>query len=163
MLGYTYIEPKSMEPDYVFAKDYSFGGGTEYSYNSTSINPDKLILKYRFLHTFKGDIEFDYKGFSTGLSMKYYSPLINIDKSIEKFEEATSQSGGTTQPIKYMSYFYNHNNGSFIMDFRISYSFKAIHKVAIIANNIANKWYSIRPLKAESVRSVMIQYTLNLN
>jgi len=163
MLGYTYIEPKSMEPDYVFAKDYSFGGGTEYSYNSTSINPDKQILKYRFLHTFKGDIEFDYKDFSTGLSMKYYSPLVNIDISIEKFEKATSQAGGTTQPIKYMNYFYNHNNGSFIMDFRISYSFNAIHKVAIIANNIANKWYSIRPLKAEAVRSVMIQYTLSLN
>ncbi len=163
ILGYTYIQPKSLEPDYVFAKDYSYGGGTEYSYNSTSINPDKKILKYRFLHTFKGDIEFEYKNFSIGLSGKYYSPLVNIDKSIEKFEKATSQAGGTIQPIRYMNYFNNHNNGNFIMDFRISYSFKAIHKVAIVANNITNAWYSIRPLKAEAVRSVLLQYTLNLN
>ena len=162
MLGYTYIIPKSMEPDLVFAKDYSFNGGTEYSYNSTSVNPEKQILKYRFLHTFKGDIEFEFKGFAIGLSMKYYSPIVNIDKSIEKFEKATSQTGGTTQPIKYMNYFYNHNNGNIIMDFRISYAFKSIHKIAFIANNITNRWYSIRPLKAESMRSMMLQYTLKL-
>ncbi len=162
MFGYTYIIPKSMEPDYVFAKDYSFNGGAEYSYNSTSVNPDKQILKYRFLHTFKGDIEFDIKGFATGLSMKYYSPIINLDKSIEDFEEATAQMGGTTQPIKYMSYFYNHNNGNFIMDFRISYAFSEVHKIAFIANNITNQWYSIRPLKAEAVRSMMLQYTMRM-
>jgi iron complex outermembrane receptor protein len=162
MLGYTYIQPKSMDPDYVFAVDYSHGGGKEYSYNTTSVNPEKQILKYRYLHTFKGDVEFDFKGFSTGLSMKYYSPIENIDKSIEKFEEATAQMGGTTQPVKYMNYFYHHNNGNFTMDFRISYLIKETHKIALIVNNVADRWYSIRPLKAESIRNLMIQYTLNL-
>ncbi len=162
MFGYTYISPKSLEPDYVFAKDYSFGENTDFSYNSTSVNPEKQILKYRFLHTFKADVEFVYKGLATGLSMKYYSPIVNLDKSIEDFEQATSNTGGTTQPIKYMNYFYNHNNGNLIMDFRVSYSFNDVHKVSFIANNMLNRWYSIRPLKAEAMRSVLLQYSLKI-
>ncbi len=162
MFGYTYISPKAMQPDYVFAKDYSYGDDNEFTYNSTSINPEKQILKYRFLHTVKADVEFVYKGLAAGLSMKYYSPIVNIDKSIEDFEKATSNTGGTTQPIKYMNYFYNHNNGNFIMDFRVSYRFNDVHKVSFVANNMLNRWYSIRPLKAEAMRSVLLQYSLKI-
>ena len=162
MAGYTYISPKAMEPDYVFAKDYSYNGGTDFSYNSTSVNPENHILKYRFLHTFKADVEFVYKGLASGLSMKYYSPIVNLDKSIEDFETATSNTGGTTQPVKYMNYFYHHNNGNLVMDFRISYEFNHRHKISFIANNFTNKWYSIRPLKAEAMRSILLQYALKL-
>jgi len=162
IFGYNYIMPKSLEPDYVFATVNYTGNPIEFSYRTTSINPEKNILKYRFLHAIKADVAFNYKRFSIGLSMKYYSKIENLDKAIADFEHATGSTGGSLQPIKYMNYFYNHNNGNFIMDIRISYEFLEKHKIALISNNVTNRWYSLRPLKAEPMRTIMLQYTLKL-
>ncbi|MCD4665694.1 MAG: TonB-dependent receptor, partial [Bacteroidales bacterium] len=162
IFGYNYIVPKALEPDYVFARDFNPGGDAEFSYRSTSIDPDKNILKYRFLHTLKADIEFEYKNFATGFSLKYFSKIENLDKAIADFEHVTSLAGGTIQPVKYMDYFYNHNNGNLIMDFRICYSFKERHKIALISNNLTNRRYSLRPLKAEPMRTIMLQYSLKI-
>jgi len=161
MFGYNYIMPKTLEPDLVFAKDYNPSGAYEFSYNTTSIDPSRKILKYRFLHTIKGDIEFNYKAFSTGVSVKYFSRIENLDKAIEDFENQTASTGGSLQPIRYMDYFNNHNNGNLIIDFRISYLIKDMHKVAIITNNLLNRWYSLRPLKAEPMRQILVQYAVN--
>jgi len=160
MLGYNYIMPKTLEPDYVFAEDYSFGPSSEFSYTTTSVDPSKNILKYRFLHSIKADIEFDVGNFSTGISFKYFSKIENLDKAIEDLEIYTNKPGVDIQPIEYMDYYYHHNNGSFIFDFRISQGFKGIHKVSLIVDNLLNEWYSLRPLKAEQMRKVMLQYAL---
>ena len=159
MAGYNYILPKTLDPDYVFATDAI---NTEYSYTSTSLDPSENILKYRFLHTFKADVEFYTNHFSTGVSFKYFSRMINLDKAIEDFENATSSSGGTLQPVLYMDYFNNHNNGQTIIDLRVAYEFKQHHKLSLICNNLFNRWYSLRPLKAEQMRSIMLQYVLKL-
>jgi len=159
MFGYTYVEPISLEPDLVFATD---DRGIEYSYNSTSVDPSHQILKYRFLHTVKFDIELNYKAFAFGTSLKYFSKIENLDQAIFDFEDATLASGGTLQPILYRNYYNNHNNGNIIFDMRLSYKFRVHHKIALISNNVFNKWYSLRPLKAEPMRNITLQYTLNL-
>ncbi len=159
MAGYNYILPVTLEPDLVYGTDAL---NREYSYETTSIDPSENILKYRFLHTFKADLEFYKEHFSTGISIKYFSRMVNLDKAIEDFEDATSSSGGTVQPIRYMDYFNNHNNGQTIIDLRISYEFKEQHKISLICNNLFNRWYSLRPLKAEQMRSIMLQYVLKL-
>jgi len=163
ILGYNYILPETLEPDLVFAEDYNPGGQTEFSYNSTSVDPSQRILKYRFLQTLKGDFEFEYKKYSFGFSIKYFSKIENLDKSIEDFEQATVSSGGTLQPVYYMNYFYNHNNGNVIMDGRISYSFNQHHKIAFIVDNMLNRTYSLRPLRAEKMRTIMLQYTMKFD
>jgi outer membrane receptor for ferric coprogen and ferric-rhodotorulic acid len=61
-----------------------------------------------------------------------------------------------------MDYYYNHHNGNIILDLRLSYSFNDKHKVSVTANNLANRWYSLRPLKAEAMRTIMFQYSLTL-
>jgi iron complex outermembrane receptor protein len=162
VFGYNYILPKSMEPDYVFANDFNPSGNTEFTYTNTSVDPSKHILKYRFLHTLKGDIEFIFKGFAPGLSVKYFSKIENLDKAIADFERATEAAQGTVQPIKYMNYFNNHNTGNWILDFRVSYNINEQHKISLIANNVTNRWYSLRPLKAEAMRSILLQYSLKL-
>lgn len=162
IFGYNYILPKSLEPDYVFAKDYNPSGNDEFTYRNTSVNPEEDILKYRFVHSLKADIEFDYKGFSPGIGLKYFSKIVNLDKAIEDFEIATKAAGGSIQPVEYMDYYYNYNNGNLIIDLRLSYSFLEKHKVSVTANNLTNRWYSLRPLKAEAMRSIMLQYTLTL-
>jgi len=159
MTGYNYILPKTLEPDYVFAKD---ARNIEYSYNSSSLDPSENILKYRFLHTLKADLEFYTEVFSIGSSIKYFSKIVNLDKAIADFENATINAGGTIQPILYMDYFNNHNNGNIIMDLRISFEIGQRHKISLISNNFLNRWYSLRPLKAEEMRTIMLQYVLNL-
>ena len=159
ILGYTYINPKTLNPDYVYAVDIR---GDSLSYVNTSVDPSNDILKYRFLHTFKGDIEFDIHAFSFGISAKYFSRIENLDKSIQEFEDATKQTGGTLQEIRYMDYFYHHNNGNWIFDARIAYSINDHHRISLISNNVLNRAYSLRPLKAEPMRTIMLQYLLKI-
>jgi len=164
MIGYSYILPRTLDPAFVFATDYRPGpsGPADFSYRSTSINPDKNILKYRFLHTFKADIEFSWTHLWVGFSMKYFSKIENLDKAIADFEDATASTGGTLQPIRYMNYFREHNNGNFVMDLQFGYEFAEKHRFSIIVNNLFNRTYSLRPLKAEEMRTVTLQYLLKI-
>jgi len=160
LMGYTYMIPVTLQPDYVFAHDYNPGGSTGFSYNTTSVNPSGKILKYRFKHTAKIDLEFDYKKFGIGGSMKYFSKTENLDKAIFDFEDATKSAGGTLQPVLYRKYYNNHNQGNTILDARINCDIGEHHKVGFIVNNLLNRWYSLRPLKAEPMRKFMLQYRL---
>ncbi len=162
LFGYTYILPVTLQPNYIFAKDYSPGGSKDFSYKTTSVNPSHDILKYRFLHTIKMDIELNYARFSAGFSLKYFSKIENLDKAIFDFEDATIASGGTTQPILYRKYYENHNNGNVVIDGRISYRIGIRHKVSLISTNLLNRMYSLRPLKAEPMRNIAVQYILTL-
>lgn len=162
LFGYTYILPVTLQPNYVFAKDYNPGGSKEFSYETTSVNPSRDILKYRFLHTIKLDIELDYSKFSIGLGLKYFSKIENLDKAIFDFEDATVATGGTMQAILYRKYYETHNNGNIIIDGRIGYEIGIRHKVSIISSNIMNRMYSLRPLKAEPMRNITLQYILKL-
>lgn len=157
MLGYNYILPKTLEPDYIFTADYN---NNNYSYASTSLDPSGNILKYRFLHTIKSDIEFNYKKTSLGISLKYFSRIENLDKSIEELEEYTRTPGVEIQDIMYMDYYNEHNNGNFILDLRVSHTFKVMHKLSLICDNVFNRSYSLRPLKAEEMRKIILQYAL---
>lgn len=156
--GYTYVFPIALQPDYIFAVD---DRGNEYTYENTSVNPERHILKYRFLSTAKGDFEFSYKSFSYGITAKYYSRIENLDEAIFEFEDATT-SNELLQNILYRDYFYDNNNGNLIFDMRLSYQFHEHHKIAIISDNIFNQRYSLRPLKAEPMRSITFQYSLDI-
>jgi hypothetical protein len=126
------------------------------------VDPEDNILKYRFLHTFKGDIDLEIYSFSVGFSAKYFSRIENLDKAIEEFENTTLLAGGTIQPILYMDYFYNNNDGKWIFDIRASYSFNDHHQISLLSNNLLNNIYSLRPLKAEAMRNIMVQYVLKI-
>ncbi len=159
IVGYNYILPVTLDPDYVYTTDIR---GNEYTYESTSVDPEDDILKYRFLHTFKGDIDLEIYSFSVGFSAKYFSRIENLDKAIEEFENTTLLAGGTIQPILYMDYFYNNNDGKWIFDIRASYSFNDHHQISLLSNNFLNNIYSLRPLKAEAMRNIMVQYVLKI-
>ncbi len=162
MAGYTYVHPVTLDPNKVFAHDYNPGGHTAFSYNSTSVNPSSRILKYRFLHTAKLDLELDIGRFAVGTSMRYFSKIVNLDKAIFEFEDVTLATGGTLQAILYRNYFYHHNNGNMIWDVRVSYELGKSSKISVLSNNVTNRMYSLRPLKAEPLRNIMVQYSLNL-
>ena len=114
----VYNKSIALQPDYVYASDYL---DRQYSYNTTSVDPENRILKYRFNHTFKLDIEYIFKKFSIGMSARYFSRMINLDQSIFDFEEHTKSIGGNFPPILYEDYYNNHNNGNTIFDARVGF------------------------------------------
>ena len=161
IFGYNYILPTTLQPDQVFAEDYKPGGNGEFSYNSTSLDSTQKILKYRFLHTFKADVEYNIREkVSIGGSARYFSKIENLDRAIIDFEEVTTNSGGSLQGIRYKDYYESFNNGNLILDARISYSFLKLHKIALVVSNLMNRTYSLRPLKIEPMRTTMLQYSL---
>lgn len=159
LTGYNYILPQTLNPDYIYAIDFL---DREYSYNKTSLDSSSRILKYRFLHNVKADMEITFfKKFAIGGSAKYFSKIINMDGVIKDFEDATA--GPYAQNIRYMDYFAEHQHGIWIFDARISYNISKMHKIALISANVANKSYSLRPLKIEAPRTIMLQYTFKLD
>lgn len=163
MVGYNYILPKTLNPDLVYAIDEHPGGAKHYTYMNTSLNPDRHILKYRFIHNIKGDIAWQMKNrVAIGLSVKYFSKMVNMDGVIADFEHATHVVG-TIQNIMYMDYFHKHNKGIWVLDARVNYSFSKRHKLSFVVKNFMNKSYSLRPLKIEAPRSFVLQYTLTLH
>jgi len=160
--GYNYIMPKTLNPDFIYAVDEHPVNPREYSYSTTSLDNSRNILKYRFLHNAKCDVEWDYKKtFAIGFSAKYFSRIENLDAVIEEFEESTAVVN-TIQNIRYMDYFINNQNGNWVFDARVSYAINKSHKFAIIVSNLANNKYSLRPLRMEPLRQIMVQYTLKL-
>ena len=162
VLGYNYVLPRTLNPEEVYAVDEHPVQPKEHSYNNTSLDSSRQILKYRFLHNVKADVFWTYKDkISIGGTVKYFSKMENMDGVIAEFEEVTHVVS-TMQNIRYMDYFAENNKGIWIIDARVSYAFNKKHKLAFICNNLLNNSYSLRPLKIESPRSLMLQYTLKL-
>jgi len=160
MSGYNYIVPKTLTPDYVYAIDSL---DRVFSYNTTSLDSSQGILKYRFLHNVKADFEIMInKKLGIGGSAKYFSKIINMDAIIKDFEQLTKDVE-VLQDLRYMDYFNSHRFGNWIFDARLSYNINEKHKIALIGSNILNRSYSLRPLKIEPPRTIMLQYTLKFN
>ena len=99
---------------------------------------------------------------SIGFSVKYFSKIENMDIVIQDFEELTA-GAEHIQDIEYMDFYNNNRNGNWIFDARIGYNINEKHKIAVISANIMNRMYSLRPLKIEQPRTIMLQYTFKLD
>ena len=151
LCGYTYALPQSVYPDRVYAIDSTPQAMT---YNFTSTDTTDNVLKYRFKHIAKGDVQISYKWFSIGGSWRYFSPMQNIDKTFYRLESVL-HSGIE----KYRD---NHNYGTHIIDARIGAAVTKRLKLSFVVNNVFNKSYSLRPLKIESPRTFALQLSLKV-
>lgn len=156
LVGYNYLLPQTLSPDYVYAID---DFNRKFSYNSTSLDSSSRVLKYRFLHNIKADVSYAYNDkWTIGLTVKYFSKIINMDRIIKEFEEFTAQAP-YIQDIRYMDYFEANRKGNIVFDGRLAYNIHPNHKVAVITTNLLNRSYSLRPLKIEAPRTIMVQYS----
>lgn len=162
LLGYTYVEPVSLTPDSVYAHDKSLGGiGQDLSYKIASMDTTDNILKYRFKHLVKTDVEFRIYNFTLGFSYRYYSRMQNIDKAFEGLEVLTAESV-YFYPIQATRYWKVHH-GFEVIDLRLGCKLTEHHKVSFIVNNLLNAAYSLRPMKIEAPRTTSIQYVYTFN
>lgn len=143
LMGYTYMNPISLNSDTLY---------TMWSSDDTT-----GILKYRFKHLVRADVEAVYKKWGFGVSSRYNSFMKNIDKV---FEEPI---GGNTYILPGLKEYRKvYNKGVVVFDARISYRFDERFKVSFIANNVFNVEYSSRPGDIQPPRNFLVQLALKL-
>ncbi len=165
LAGYTYINPVSLTPNFIYAhtKNLQGGPGDSVSFRNSSMDTSSNTLKYRFKHLVKLDAEVRIYQFGLGMSYRYYSKMQNIDKAFETIEDLTKNLNSSYpqfQTIDIINYWKTHNGYS-VFDARLSYKLSEKHKFSLIASNLFNTAYFLRPLKIEPTRTVAVQYVLS--
>jgi outer membrane receptor protein involved in Fe transport len=137
LIGYTYMNPISLNrnPEYL-------AGNSDTTEN---------LLKYRFKHLAKADVEVNYKKFSTGISMRYNSFMRNIDRI---FEEAIA---GTYILPGLKNYRQVYNGGNLVFDFRLGYKINDSFRLGLMCNNILNAEVTSRPGDIQPPRNYQLQ------
>lgn len=142
LLGYTYMNPLSLNTNPIYTATFSDTTGS--------------MLKYRFKHLAKADIECNYKSFGIGISGRYNSFMRNIDLAFEQGIIGQEILVGMQQ------YRQRFNRGVPVFDIRFAYHFSAAFKCHFIINNFTNAEYVSRPGAVQAPRNFIIQmqYTL---
>ncbi|MBX2903966.1 MAG: TonB-dependent receptor [Chitinophagales bacterium] len=128
-----------------FIVGYTFINPINLAYNADSFGLDYKILKYRIEHSFKADVSANIKGVNVGVRCFYNSFIKEIDKigvgalpSINNFRA-------------------KHDKGDFVMDVRVGYSYKDKLSFNVIAKNVTNAEYTLRPGLIEAPRNYTFQ------
>jgi iron complex outermembrane receptor protein len=137
LIGYTYMNPISMNSNPAYTSNFSDSGST--------------MLKYRFKHLAKADVEATWKKISLGASVRYNSFMENIDRTFEDGVFGTQILPGLKQ------YRVLNHKGSLVVDMRIGYNFKEHYRVGFMINNLLNAEYSTRPGDIQAPRTFMVQ------
>jgi iron complex outermembrane receptor protein len=142
LMGYTYMNPISLNANPLYTANFS----------DTSTN----MLKYRFKHLAKADVEATYQHWSLGFSARYNSFMRNIDRVFEDDVDPSPISSVYILPgLK--TYRQLNNHGNLVLDFRMAYTFKEQYRLSFIVNNFLNAEYATRPGDIQAPRNFIIQ------
>lgn len=131
LTGYTYANPRYEEFDTTpIGPD---GIATEGQINANNSSSEENILKYRFEHTFKFDIETEIKNFSVGIAAFYNSYMRAIDNAFLLIVPGLDQ------------YRKDNPNGFTVINARTSYKLGEHLKFSLILNNVFNEHFATRP------------------
>jgi len=170
MASYTWSNPTTKDPSYVYTTQYSTAG-SEYdnklSFLQSSSDTTRNVLKYRIEHMVKVDLEFNFfKKFALGGTLNYYSAMKNVDKFMFSFD-ANNPTLPNSQ-IKFINslddlpfynfynFFQNNKKGTITLDLRASYYFEKL-SITFLIKNVTNHLYALRPLYAEPPRTYTLQ------
>jgi iron complex outermembrane receptor protein len=156
--GYTYINPISLDLDQPYAESIY---GQELTYKNSG--SDSTMLKYRYKHLAKADIEIVFKGITIGGSMRYNSFMKNIDKiftsaTLPIITSANGSSGisGINESRE------KFKNGDLIIDLRAGYQMTKTARLGFIVNNLLNREYMSRPANMMPPRTFAMQLALKI-
>jgi iron complex outermembrane receptor protein len=139
LIGYNYMNQISLNADQKYIASNSDSGN---------------MLKYRFRHLVRADVEAVYKKWGVGISNRYNSHMRNIDKVFEDDVAGTFILPGLKE------YRQVYNKGNITFDARISYQCTDLLKVSFIANNIFNSETSSRPGDIQAPRNFLVQLAM---
>jgi len=137
--GYTYLYPIDLDYD------------PSHTSNSSASN----ILKYRYQHSVKADIELAWKKLSTGFSFIYNSFMKNIDLVF------TDPVMGNLILPGFPDYRKQNQQGYVVFDHRISYQMTGHSEIAVITRNVFNKEYIGRPGDIRPPRNITVQLSVS--
>ena len=159
LAGYTYTNPVSLTPDYLYSVVTNANGDTVggASYNNTSRDTTGNVLKYRSQNLVRLDAEWRKGDWFVGLSARYQSALRNIDQAWLTFEELGVVDWGL------QTWLDNNPTLPWVWDFRAGYNVAENHKLSLVVSNLTNAEYSIRPLAIEAPRLVNVVYTYEVH
>jgi iron complex outermembrane receptor protein len=158
--GYTYMIPISLYPDEVYTESigelYINGEliGPELTYRNSSSDPS--ILKYRYQHIAKIDVELLFKDYIIGTSVRYNDFMKNIDKIFTDEwlnEEFINGINDAREKFK---------NGDLIFDLRFGYNLDENSKLSLIINNLFNREYMSRPADMKPPRTMALQLSVKI-
>ena len=142
LIGYTYMNPISLNSNPQYVANFS----------DTTTN----MLKYRFKHLAKADVEATYQKISFGASMRYNSFMCNIDRVFEDDLDPSPTSEVYILPgLK--AYRQQFNGGNLVFDARFAYLLKEQYRVSFIVNNLFNAEVTSRPGDIQAPRLFMLQ------
>ena len=159
LAGYTYTNPVSLTPDYLYSVVTNANGDTVggANYNNTSRDTTGNVLKYRSQNLVRLDAEWRKGDWFVGVSARYQSALRNIDQAWLTFEELGVVDWGL------QTWLDNNPTLPWIWDFRAGYNVAENHKLSLVVSNLTNAEYSIRPLAIEAPRLVNVVYTYEVH
>jgi iron complex outermembrane receptor protein len=148
IMGYTYMNPISLNTDSTYIYGENGNGGL----SDTTSN----MLKYRFRHLAKGDIQFKYKKVMLGFSGRYNSFMENIDGTFENGINVPFVGNTPVLPgIK--EYRAENDDGDVVFDARIGYQVNEIFVVNFMVNNVFNREYMTRPGDIQAPRQFILR------
>jgi outer membrane receptor protein involved in Fe transport len=137
LIGYTYMNPIVINPDSAYLETYS----------DTSSN----MLKYRFKHLAKADVQLNYLNFNFGVSCRFNTQVPNIDRVFEEGVLGTEIVPGLK---KYRT---DNSKPNLAFDARIGYTFKEQYSASFIINNFTNAELMGRPGDLQAPRTFVFQ------
>lgn len=148
LAGYNYALPQVVDSSNVFAENF-YGQGI--SYGNSSSNLDNRILKYRYSHLFKFDLQIDYDLYNIGFSVRTNSYMQNVDQIFEDFIAGVREGREAL------------TSGDVLIDARMGMILGEHWKLDLLAENIANREVMIRPgfMGAPSSLSLRLKYSLD--
>ena len=141
LLGYTYMNPITLN--------------TNPTYLSYMSDSSSNMLKYRFKHLAKADVEVTYKKFSVGFSCRYNSNMVNIDRVFQEDLDPGLTEIYILPGLK--NYREKYNKGALVFDARIALPASENYRVSFIVNNLLNAEYTTRPGDIQPPRSFLMQ------
>lgn len=153
LVGYTLINP-----------EYKNFDSTQLLLSSVNEN----VLKYRFRHTFKSDIQLVYKGFSLGVSAQHNSKMEAVDQAFEDVRPLVGENLvatlGITMPVGIPGLQAERQDprGNWVVHARMAYQLNEHSTISLHGQNLANRAYTLRPALMEPPRSFTLRYSLNL-
>jgi iron complex outermembrane receptor protein len=189
-IGYTYMHPIALNRDEVYAS-YTDKASTivppeylsvllpslqaigEVSYNSTSSNPG--ILKYRYQHLAKMDLDFHYKWFHPGINVRYNSFMENIDLIFESYpfnaevedifsviHTVTPETNVQIQDMHIKSSREKLKDGDLFVDLRFGFDLNTEVYLQLGVENLFNREFQPRPGALGPPRQFTFQTTIKL-
>jgi len=155
--GYTFAYPVELNPIGGDKTLNNLGNYLPNFFKSMFTMDDSLIsglLRYRYRHTLKADVEADLWRFTLGTEFQYYSFVEKIDEYLEVIVDdlAAYREKQLSQGIK----------GEIFWNVRGSYNFQKYGKLSLIVNNVLNRESSFRPAKMDPPLNFVFQYSVKI-